>query len=138
MKQFVLFSALLGLVACQPKDVAPASPTSEFAGTYRTNGFLDYQWLTASATQMPTATLESTGSNLLTLTLTESFPSISVQTFTDVTLTEQPDQSLTLVQAGQIIGSVQTSRVFTASGMEIQGKLLRLSIPNKTFTGYQP
>lgn len=139
MKHLILFSTLLGLAACRPNaDVAPVPLPVEVVGTYQTNGFLDYRCLALPANQMPTVTIRATGLNTLTVTLTRFRPKTHIQTLTGVTLSPQPDQHMALLRGNQVIGSVQTSRVFTASGMETQGKLLRLSAMNTDFTGYLP
>lgn len=139
MKQLIIFITLLGLMACQSNtDVAPALATSEIAGTYQTNAFLDYRYLALPASQMPTVTLRATATNTLTLVWNQSLPKAGVQTLVGITLVQQPDQGIELMQAGQVIGSIKTNRVFTDSGMETQGKLLRLSTLNLTFSGYRP
>ncbi len=139
MKQFILISTLLGLGACRPgADVMPVTLSSKVVGTYQTNEFIDYRWLTLPASRMPNVTLWATDTNTVLLTLTQSFPKASTQTFVNVTLIRQPDQSIELRQAGRVLGSIQTSQVLNASGMATQGRLLRLSCPTIDFTGYQP
>ena len=139
MKHFVLFCSLLGLVACQSNaDVTPVPLTNEIVGTYQTNSFMNYLCLTLSANQMPTVTLHATDDHTATLIITQSFPKSSVQTIRDVSLIQQPDQSIELRLAGQVIGTIQKGRVFTASGMETQGNLLQLSTSTIDFTGYRP
>lgn len=139
MKPLLLLTLMPGLLACQPNtDVTPVSPTSGVVGTYQTNGFLDYRTLTLSASQMPTVSIRQTNDTTLTLTVTRLLPKASSETITGVTMLLQPDQSYELRQAGRVIGSVQTGRVFNASGMETQGRLLRLSNQTSAFVGYQP
>lgn len=139
MKQIVLFTVFMGAVACQPSaNVTPVLPISEMVGAYKTNGFLDYRCLTLSASQMPVVTLQVTGSNKLTLTFSQAIPQANRQIFKDLTITQQSDQRYEFRQGNRVIGSLQMGRVFTDSGMETQGKLLQLSAPTLTFTGYRP
>lgn len=139
MKTLLLPGLLLLLTACQPNaDVNPVSSADAVTGTYQTNPFLDYTRLTLSAGQMPIATIKAANDNTLTLTITQSAPTINVRTLTGITIVREDDQQLNLVQNGRVIGSVQTGRAFTANGMETQGKLLRLSDSTLTFVGYHP
>lgn len=139
MKQLLFLTLSLGLLACQPNtDVTPVSPTSDVTGTYQTNGFLDYRCLTLLASQMPTVSIRQTNDTTLTLTVMRLSPKPSVEILNGVTMLLQPDQSYELRQAGRVIGSVQTGRVFNASGMEAQGRLLRLSSQASAFVGYHP
>ncbi len=138
MKAFLLSSLLL-LSACQSNtDVNPVPLPDAITGTYQTNKFLDYTCLTLPANQMPVATIQSADAATFTLTLIQAAPAANVRTVTGVTIVRQDDQRVDLVQNGRVIGSVQTGRVFTASGMETQGRLLRISDSTLTFTGYQP
>lgn len=139
MKQLLLLTLLPGLLACQLNtSVTPVSPTSDVVGTYQTNGFLDYRCLTLSSSQMPIVTIQQADDTTLTLTVRRVSPKASVEVLNGVTTLLQPDQSYELRQAGRVIGSVQTGRVFNASGMETQGRLLRLSSQTSAFVGYQP
>lgn len=127
MKKALLFSTLLYLLAgCRSSnDVAP-SLAGEVAGTYLTNGFLDYLCVALPADQMPTATLTPESDAAVTLTYLIKYPVVKPQTFAHLQLTRLPDKSIQLSQPGRVIGSIQVDRAFNSNGMERQALVLRI------------
>lgn len=142
MKKALLFSTLLFLsAACsRSNDVAPTL-AGEVAGTYLTNGFLDYLCIALPADQMPVATLTPETDASVKLTYLRKYPVVQSQTFTQLQLTRLTDNSIQLSRQGQVLGTIQTDRAFNTNGMERQALVLRvqanISDPQSaiTFTG---
>jgi hypothetical protein len=80
---------------------------------------------------MPTVDVKTQTDSQITITLHQYFPDKQNTTLKSIALTRQPDSSIQLTHDGQAIGSFQQDRIFTSSGMETSGKVLRL---NKTGT----
>jgi hypothetical protein len=135
MKKRLLFCAFLGsLTACQREsDIQPnpASLSSEVAGTYRTNFYLDPSCVAISASQMPFAELKVESDSTITLVYTRLYPDKIVSRVPNISLSRQPDAIVFRV-ADLGVGTLQTDRIFTDNGMEKQGKLLRILMPNTT------
>lgn len=127
MKKALLFSTLLLLSgACSRNaDVAPTL-AGEVAGTYLTNGFLDYLCIALPPNQMPTVSLVPGSDATVTLTYLKRYPVAQSQTFSHLQLTRRADKSIELTQAGQVIGTVRPDRAFNANGMERQALVLRI------------
>ncbi len=139
MKTLILPGLLFLFTACQSgTDVNPASLTDAIVGRYQTNQYLDYTRLTLSTDQMPVVVIQSAADHALTLIIATPASTANVRAIAGVTLVRQDDQRTNLVRNGQVIGSVQAGRVFTASGMETQGHLLRLADSTLAFIGYRP
>ena len=139
MTKALLFSLLVFLAAaCGPaQDVSPTL-SSEVAGTYQTNGFLDYLRITLPADKMPVATLTRETDATVTLTYLQQYPTPATQTITNIQLNRLADNSIELIQQGTVLGSVRPDRAFSNNGMERQALVLRLQQPSKTgitFTG---
>ena len=142
MKKLLLVSTLLFLsAACgRSSDVAPTL-AGEVAGTYLTNGFLDYLCIALPPDQMPTATLTPEGDAAVTLTYLRKYPVAQSQIFTHLQLTQLADKSIQLSREGLVLGTVQTDRAFNTNGMERQALVLRVQSTTSdtqsaiTFTG---
>ncbi len=142
MKKVLLFSTLLFLsAACsRSTDVSP-TVAGEVAGTYLTNGFLDYLCIALPADKMPTATLTPESDATVTLTYLRRYPVEQSQTFPSLQLTRLTDKSIQLTRQGQVLGTIQTDRAFNANGMERQALVLRVQANTRdpltaiTFTG---
>ncbi|WP_080059638.1 hypothetical protein [Spirosoma aerolatum] len=130
MKQQLLFCALIGiLTACQHEsDIQPSTTSlaSEAVGTYHTNFYLDPSYVALSPNQMPYVELKQESDSNVTLLLTKPYPSSQTKAISHVRLQRKSD-GVELKVANTSIGTLQTDRVFTNSGMEKQGQLLRLS-----------
>ncbi|GAB4037720.1 hypothetical protein [Spirosoma gilvum] len=130
MKTQLLFCALIGvLTACQHEsDIQPnaSSLASEAVGTYRTNFYLDPSYVALSQNQMPYVELKQESDSNVTLLLTKQYPTPETQTIPHVLLQRKLD-GVELRVANSSIGTLQTDRIFTNTGMEKQGQLLRLS-----------
>lgn len=139
MKKRLLFCALLGsLTACQQEsDIEPnsASLSSEVAGTYRTNFYLDPSCVAISANQMPFAELKAESDSTVTLVYTRLYPAKVVSRIPNINLSRQTDAIVFRV-ADSSVGTLQTDRIFTDNGMEKQGKLLRISMQSQTQTPF--
>ncbi|MVM39806.1 hypothetical protein GO730_22995 [Spirosoma sp. HMF3257] len=142
MKKQLLFCAFVGtMTACQHEtDIQPTQSTlsEEVAGIYRTNVYLDPSQVAIPTNQMPSAELKKETDSSVTLVYNASYSTNSSQ-IPHVRLSRQADQ-IQLQLGDSSIGSLQTDRVFTTSGMEKQGTLLRINIQNDsknslTFTG---
>ncbi|MEZ0612266.1 hypothetical protein ACAW74_27400 [Fibrella sp. WM1] len=132
---FVLFiSAACG----RESDIAPTLAT-EVAGEYQTNGFLDYLCIALPADKMPTATLREESANSVTLTYLQQYPTTRLLTIKQVQLQRLPDNSVQLIQQGEILGTVRTDRAFGNNGLERQALVLRVQRQSDTdsfsFTG---
>ncbi len=127
MKKALLFSTLLFLsAACSRNaDVAPTL-AGEVAGTYLTNGFLDYLCIALPPNQMPMVTIVPESDAAVTLTYLKQYPVAQSQTFSHLQLTRLADKSIQLTQQGQVIGTVSPDRAFNANGMERQALVLRV------------
>ena len=142
MTKALLFSALLLLTAAcgQHADVSPTL-VSEVAGTYQTNGFLDYLCVALPTNKMPSATLTPETDATVTLTYLQQYPTPQTRTFAHLQLSRQPDNSIQLLQQGQALGTIRTDRAFSANGMERQALVLRVQANTSdpqtaiTFTG---
>ena len=133
MTKQLLFCALVGtLTACQHEaDIQPSPSTlsGELVGTYRTNFYLDPSSVALPADQMPYAELKAESDSTVTLVYTKLYPTKTSQSLEHVSLSRQTN-GIQLRLADSTIGTLQTDRVFTNSGMEKQGKLLRVNIQN--------
>lgn len=147
MKKQLLFCMLSlgGMTACQPEaDVVPNATTlsGEVAGSYRTNAFLDLSCVALPTGQMPSVDLRAETDSTVTVRYTRYTPDRVVQQLSGVTLRRQAE-AVQLRLADSSIGTLQTDRIFTNSGMEKQGKLLRISLQNSAqqpallFSGYR-
>lgn len=142
-KQLLLYVLLVASAACQREgDVQPVSSlTEQVVGTYQTNGYVDVLNISLPSDKMPSAELKASSDTEVTLIFTKQYPVKEVKKLDHVTLSLQPDQSIVFRVDGAVIGSLQTDRVFTASGMETEGKLLRIngkaSQGEVNFTGYK-
>lgn len=131
-QRLLLFALLAGATACQQEtDVRPNALTlaDEVAGTYRTNVYLDPSCVALSADQMPYAKLQAESDSTVTLIYVKRYPAKSSQHIPNVRLNRQAD-AIQLRIANSSIGALQPDRIFTNNGMEKQGKLLRISLPN--------
>ena len=144
MKKLFLLGLPLVWAGCQPSneimpEITPAS--GEVTGNYQTNGYLDLQTIPLSTGQLPTADVKAQSDSEITLTLNQHYPAVQQTTLRNVILRRQPDSSILLNYQGQVIGSYQTDRIFTNSGMEAQGKVLRINSADRTkplvFIGYK-
>ncbi|MBN8825023.1 MULTISPECIES: hypothetical protein [unclassified Spirosoma] len=130
MKIQLLFCALIGvLTACQHEsDIQPSTSSlaSEAVGTYRTNFYLDPSYVALSPGQMPYVELKQESDSNVTLLLNKPYPSSETKAISHVRLQRKSD-GVELQVANTSIGTLQTDRVFTNSGMEKQGQLLRLA-----------
>ena len=125
-----LLGLMLVLAGCQPeKDITPdlAPAIVEVTGKYQTNGYLDLLTITLPTEQLPTADVKAQSDSEVTLTLHQYYPATRHIILEHVGLARQSDSSIRLSYQGQVIGSYQTDRLFTNSGMEAQGKVLRIS-----------
>ncbi|MFD2572419.1 hypothetical protein ACFSUS_17400 [Spirosoma soli] len=146
MNKRLLFCALLGsLTACQQdNDVQPNSSSlaAEVAGKYQTNFFLDPSCVAVPADKMPFAELRTESDSTVTLVYTRLYPNKDIRQIPNVVLSRQTE-AIQLRVADSSIGTLQADRIFTDSGMEKQGKLLRISVqsnnPQNTlyFSGYK-
>lgn len=145
MNQRLLLCALLAMAtACQHEsDIQPNAQTlaGEVAGTYRTNVYLDPSCVALSAGQMPYAQLQAESDSTVTMIYTKLYPAKSSQRFSNIILKRQAD-GIQLRVVDSSIGTLQTDRIFLNSGMEKQGKLLRISLQNDPlnsfyFTGFK-
>ena len=145
MKKRLVFCALLGsLTACQHDgDIQPnsLSPASEVSGTYQTNAFADVLCVALQTNQMPSAELKAESDSTATLIYTKRYPTTETRRIEHISLIRQGDV-VQLRDNGTVVGSFQTDRVFTNSGMETQGKVLRVTMPanaqnSVSFTGYK-
>lgn len=131
MKNRLLFCSFIGVMtACQQEaDIQPSSSTlaGEVAGTYRTNVYLDPSCVAISSDQMPYTELKAESDSSVTLVYTRQSPAKVSQSIEHVALVRQPT-GIQLRVANSSIGTLQTDRIFTNSGMEKQGKLLRVNI----------
>lgn len=131
-QRLLLFALLATVTACQREtDIQPTAQTlaGEVAGTYRTNVFLNPSCVALAADQMPYAEIQTESDSTVTLTYTKLYPTKVSQRIPNVTLNRQADV-IQLSIAGSGIGTLQTDRVFMNNGMEKQGKLLQISLPN--------
>ena len=142
MKKQLLFCALVGtMTACQREtDIQPTSSTlaGEVVGIYRTNVYLDPSRVAIPTEQMPYTELKAESDSTVTLVYSLAKTSRSIQ---HIRLSRQAD-GIQLLLADSSIGTLQTDRVFTTSGMEKQGKLLRINMQNDAtnqlyFAGYK-
>jgi hypothetical protein len=130
IKQLLFCALVASLAACQQDgDVQPNLPSLalDVAGMYRTNVFLDPSRVAVSADKMPFAELKTESDSTVSLVYTKLSPEKDIKEFHNVRLSRQGDVVLLKV-ADVNIGTLQTDRIFTNSGMEKQGRLLRLSI----------
>ena len=131
-QRLLLFALLAAATACQREtDIQPTAQTlsGEVAGTYRTNVFLNPSCVALATSQMPYAEIQTESDSTVTLTYTKLYPDKTSQRLSNVRLTRQAD-AIQLRVADSSIGTLQTDRVFLNNGMEKQGKLLRISLPN--------
>lgn len=136
MKHLILSALLLGLAACgRGTDIAPTL-ASEVAGSYQTNGFLDVLCVSLPPNKMPTAALKSQSDAVVTLTYQQSYPVQQTRIIDNVLLQRQADNSIQLLSAGSVIGTVRTDRVFSSNGMEQQGLVLRVQATTAGATVY--
>lgn len=135
MKNRLLFCALMGiLTACQQEtDIQPGTSTlaGEAAGTYQTNFYLDPSYVAMSADQLPYAELKTESDNSVTLVYTKLYPTKVSQIVQHISLVRQ-SAGIQLFMDGLNIGTLQTDRIFTNSGMERQGQLLRLNLQSES------
>ena len=143
MRKRLLFCAFVALMtSCQQEDaIQPSSSTlaGEVVGTYRTNVYLDPSSVAIPSDQMPYTEIKGESDSSVTLVYTNTYPSKEEQSLKHVMLSRQAN-GIQLRSAGLLIGTLQTDRIFTNSGMEKQGKLLRISLENDSknplyFTG---
>ncbi|GAB3500653.1 hypothetical protein GCM10027341_26300 [Spirosoma knui] len=130
MKTQLLVCALAAcLMSCQQDhDIQPnASLVGHVAGTYKTNVFLDPSRVAMPAGQLPCVELTPESDSTVTLVYTRSASANDRTKIPQIGLSRQADAIL-LKTADASIGTLQTERIFTNSGMEKQGQLLRLSI----------
>ena len=142
MKKALLFSTLLFMsAACSRSNEVAPTLAGEVAGTYLTNGFLDYLCIALPAGQMPTVSLTPETDVAVTLTYLTRYPVARSQRITHLQLTRLSDSSIQLSQSGRVIGTVQTDRAFNTNGMERQALVLRVQANSTdpqtaiTFTG---
>ncbi len=129
MQKIVLLSGLWLLAsACgRGNDVAIApSLAAEVAGTYQTNGFLDYRCIALPPDKMPTATLLHETDATVMLTYLERYPVAKQLIISHLQLSRLPDNSIQLTEQGTVLGTVRIDRAFGTNGMERQGLVLRL------------
>ncbi|UFH55277.1 hypothetical protein [Spirosoma sp. KNUC1025] len=143
MKKQLLFCAFVGLMtSCQQDDAIQPNPSTlaaEVVGTYRTNVYLDPSYVAVPSNLLPYAELKTESDSGVALIYTN--PEKSDQVIQHITLSRQAN-SIQLHAGGSVVGTLQTDRIFTNSGMEKQGKLLRLSVQNTpertlSFVGYR-
>ncbi|GAA4449175.1 hypothetical protein GCM10023189_08240 [Nibrella saemangeumensis] len=145
MKNRLLLFAFTGLLAACRQEIEPESVTlaDRLSGTYQTNSFLDVLCIALPPDKMPVADLKVESDSEVTLTVRRFFPVADTQTLRKVKLQPLADHSVRLLYQSEEIGTYQTDRVFTNSGMETQGNVLRISRaagdPQTSlyFTGYQ-
>lgn len=137
MKKQLLFCAIVGtMTACQHEtDIQPTLPTlaGEVAGTYRTNVYLDPSRVAIPAAQMPYTELKAESDSSVTLVYNTQYLTKTSQSIQHIQLSRQADL-IQLRVADSSIGTLQTDRIFTDSGMEKQGKLLRVNIQTDSKT----
>jgi hypothetical protein len=133
MRKQLLFCTLLGtMAACQQEtDIQPNSLTlaDEAVGTYRTNFYLDPSCVNTPVDRMPVTELRAESDSSVTLVYTKLYPAKTNQSLEHVALSRQAT-GIQLRLAGSVIGTLEADRVFTNNGMEKQGKLLRLNLPD--------
>ncbi|WP_420146643.1 hypothetical protein, partial [Spirosoma sp.] len=100
-------------------------------GTYRTNVYLDPSQVATPTGQMPFAELRGESDSSVTLVYTTTYPTKAEQSIQHVTLSRLTN-GIQLRASGSVIGTLQTDRIFTNSGMEKQGKLLRISLQHSS------
>ncbi|GAA4410958.1 hypothetical protein GCM10023187_36200 [Nibrella viscosa] len=129
MKHRLLLFVITGLLAACRQEIEPESATlaGRLAGAYQTNSFLDVLCIALPADKMPVAELKAESDSEVTVTLRRFHPDTNTQTLTNITLQPQADKSIRLLYNGEVIGTYQTDRVFTNSGMETQGNVLRIA-----------
>lgn len=131
MNKQLLFCALVAsLTACQQDgDIEPSKSSliEDVAGTYHTNVFLDPSSVAVLDNEMPYAELKAESDSTVTVTYTKLSPAQEIKQIQHVNISRQAD-TIFLKVDGITIGTLQPDRVFTNSGMEKQGRLLRLSI----------
>lgn len=137
MKKQLLFCAFVGtMTACQHEtDIQPTQPTlaGEVAGTYRTNVYLDPSRVAIPVEQMPYTQLKAESDTSVTLVYNTQYLTKTSQVIQHVQLSRQADL-IQLRVADSSIGTLQTDRVFTISGMAKQGKLLRVNVQTNSDT----
>jgi hypothetical protein len=137
MRKQLLFCAFVGaMTACQREtDIQPTSSTlaGEVAGTYRTNVYLDPSRVAIPAGQMPYTELKAESDSSVTLVYSTPYLTKTSQSIQHVQLSRQADL-IQLRLADSSIGTLQTDRIFTNSGMAKQGKLLRVSVQTDSKT----
>lgn len=146
MRNRLLLLVITGLMASCRQEIEPeaATPAARLSGTYQTNGFLDVLCIALPSDKMPVAELRADSDSEVTVTIRRFFPAPETKTLKKVALQVQNDQSVWLLYQGKLIGSYQTDRIFTSSGMEIEGNVLRInkstddSQQSFVFTGYKP
>ncbi len=146
MKTLLLSTAALcltgWLTGCQQTtDVEPQSLSRTVAGTYKTNAFVNPLFVALHADQMPKLTVKVETDSTVTLIYRQFSPTKVTQQLTQVLL-QRRGETLTLKQAGKLIGSWQWDRVFTSNGMETQTNVLQLAKQvsqdsSVSFTGYR-
>jgi hypothetical protein len=128
--RLLLLALLATTMGCRHEtDIQPTAQTlaDEVVGTYHTNVYLDPSCVALSAGQMPYVAVKAESDSSVTLQLVKRYPIASTQRMTNVVLSRQADV-IQLRSAGTSIGTLQTDRVFDNSGMEKQGRLLRVSV----------
>jgi hypothetical protein len=135
MKKPLLFCSLIGILSgCYSEaDISPnsSSLSSKAAGLYRTNFYLDPSCVATPTDKMPYTELKAESDSTVTLTYTKFYPTPGSQSIPHVLVRQQSD-GIQLQLAGLTIGTLKTDRVFTNNGMEKQGQLLRLTIPENS------
>ena len=142
----LLFCSLVGgtLTACQREaDIQPnvSSLAGEVAGTYHTNVYLDPSCVAIPADKMPYAQLKAESDSSVTLVYTTLYPAKASQSVEHISLHRQSD-GVQLRVADLNMGTLQTDRIFTNTGMEKQGKRLQVIVSKNSanpvyFSGFR-
>ncbi len=135
MNKRLLFCALLGsITACQRDgDIQPTSSSlaAEVAGVYRTNFYLDPSSVAIPADKLPYAELKKESDSTVALVFTKLYPEKAVNELPNIKLRRQ-SSTIQLRLADSSIGTLQADRIFTNSGMEKQGNLLRITLQSNS------
>ena len=143
MKKELLLGLSIVFMGCQPdKDITPdhAALSAEVKGNYQTNSFLDFRCIALSADQLPKADVKAQSDSQITIVLHQYYPDKQDVSLQNVLLSRQTDNSIQLMHNGEAIGTFQQDRIFTSSGMETTGNVLRVNKAGSApmvFVGYK-